>query len=340
MKINLKSNLTILNIFGNDVEFIDQFVRHHCPMVKTVIMMNTGYKDAYEYAKSLKATYNNLEVFYEEYDNINFSAFRNNCFRYFNKDTPYYCWIDTDELLNTTTDDINLSDDIVNLTRIDGSLRFTTSLNRIFNTSLDGVWYKSIHEHYCPATECTYGCCDELSIQHLTSEAARSPEKKLLYFKILQNELNVSVSNESRQDIINALQHLIIMASHDFKNPELCVEYFSKFRDLIYSINSPGEISSIQKLNILLHAVISYSRLHLEIDTILIDNILKIDSSKSTMFQLLRGMSFNPNNIPYIKDVYENQYNILSDELAPEFDNLDFLNKKEVEWFKNKIYAL
>jgi len=338
MKLDLKTNLTILNIFKDEAEYIDNFVKEHCDLAKAVIMFNTGNKGVYEYAKSLEYRYTNLTVFYKEYAYVNFSEFRNDCLSLFNRDSEYYCWVDTDELLKSDNETIEVNSDILDLERIDGSLLFKTHLKRMFRSTLQGKWEKSIHEHFSPLGEYTTGACTELILHHLSSEAKRSPEKKELYFEILQIELYEAVESDNRQGIIDALQHLILMSSHDFRKPELCISYFNKFKDLIYSMNTSYEISKVQKLNILLHSVMSFSRLHINLDEKLIDNVLEIDSSKSTMFQLLRAMVFNPENIEKIKEIYETTYRNLDDKIINEFNNLDFTSAKEISWFENKLY--
>lgn len=338
MKLNLKSNLTILNIFRDDFEYIRDFVEEHCILAKSVIMLNTGNRDSYKYAQSLTEEFSNLKVFYKEYEYVNFSEFRNDCLSLFDRDTEYYCWVDTDELLKTESSDIDIDADILDIERIDGSLQFRTHLKRMFKTTLDGVWQKPIHEHFSPTGECVASICPELTLHHLSSETVRSPKKKQLYFDILQSELEEATKADNRQGIIDSLQHLMLMSSHDFRKPELCISYFDKFRDLIYSMDTSYEISKVQKLNMLLHSVISFSRLHISVDDKLIEQILLIDSSKSTMFQLLRGMVFNPENIEKIKEIYETTYRNLDDKIINEFNNLDFTSAKEISWFENKLY--
>jgi len=56
------------------------------------------------------------------------------------------------------------------------------------------------------------------------------------------------------------------------------------------------------------------------------------------MFQLLRGMVFNPANIEKIKEIYETTYRNLDDLIINEFNNLDFTSAKEISWFENKLY--
>jgi hypothetical protein len=82
----------------------------------------------------------------------------------------------------------------------------------------------------------------------------------------------------------------------------------------------------------------SFSRLHIALDEKLIDRILEIDSSKSTMFQLLRAMVFNPANADKIKIIYETTYRNLDNTIVNEFSNLDFMSEKEINWFENKLY--
>jgi len=338
MKLDLKTNLTILNIFKDDFEYIRDFVEEHCILAKSVIMLNTGNKDSYQYAKSLTHEFDNLKVFYKDYAFVNFSDFRNDCLSLFDRSTEYYCWVDTDEILKAQNREIDIDADILDIERIDGSLKFKTYLKRMFKTTLGGEWQKPIHEHFSPSTECITAVCPELTLHHLSSEAVRSPKKKQIYFDILQSELDEAVKVNNRQGIIDSLQHLILMSSHDFRKPELCISYFTKFKDLIYDMDTSREISKVQKLNILLHSVISFSRLHIAVDDELISQILKIDSSKSTMFQLLRGMVFNPANIEKIKEIYETTYRNLDDLIINEFNNLDFTSAKEISWFENKLY--
>ena len=338
MKLDLKTNLTILNIFKDDFEYIRDFVEEHCILAKSVVMLNTGNKTSFEYAQSLTAEYGNLKVFYKEYEYVNFSKFRNDCLSLFDRDTDYYCWVDTDELLKSEKNEIDISADILDIERIDGSLKFKTYLKRMFRTTLDGEWQKPIHEHFSPIGECVADVCSELTLHHLSSEAVRSPKKRQIYFDILQSELDEAVKVNNRQGMIDSLQHLILMSSHDFRKPELCISYFNRFKDLIYGMNTSYEISKVQKLNILLHSIISFSRLHITVDDELISQVLKIDSSKSTMFQLLRGMVFNPANIEKIKEIYETTYRNLDDKIINEFNNLDFTSAKEISWFENKLY--
>ena len=108
MKLDLKSDLTILNIFKDDFEYIDCFVETHCKLARSVIMLNTGNQQSYEYTKSLESAYPNLTVLFKEYSDVNFSNFRNDCLLLFPNDTEYYCWVDTDELLIAENNEIDV----------------------------------------------------------------------------------------------------------------------------------------------------------------------------------------------------------------------------------------
>lgn len=340
MKLDLKSNLTILNIFKDDSEYIDCFIETHCKLVKSVIMFNTGDRQSYEYTKSLELKYPNLTVHFKEYTDVNFSNFRNDCLLSFPNDTEYYCWVDTDELLIAQNNEINVEADVLSINRIDGSNRFSTSLNRMFRRNITGKWNKRLHEHFSITQGYSYAACTDLTLQHLSSEAHRSLSKKQLYFDILESELNESIEINNRDGIIDALQHLILMSSHDFKDPKLCISYFYKFKELILSMSAPSEISKVQKLNILIHSLISLSRLGIEAEDTLITHILEIDESKSTVFQLLRALLFNPSNNYVVKDIYETIYPGLDDNTNTEFNNLDFINQGEITRFETKLYTL
>jgi len=340
MKLDLKSDLTILNIFKDDFEYIDCFVETHCKLARSVIMLNTGNQQSYEYTKSLESAYPNLTVLFKEYSDVNFSNFRNDCLLLFPNDTEYYCWVDTDELLIAENNEIDVDADVSSINRIDGSKRFSTSLNRMFRRNIAGTWVKRIHEHFSISQGCSYAVCTDLTIQHLSSEAHRPLSKKQMYFDILESELNKSIETNNRNGIIDALQHLILMSSHDFKDPELCISYFYKFKELIFNMDpTTAEISKVQKLNILLHSLISLSRLGIVPEDALIEHILEIDKSKSTVFQLLRGLLFNPANKYTVKDIYEVVYINLDDNTDTEFNNLDFINPVEISRFETKLYA-
>jgi signal transduction histidine kinase len=335
----LKNNSAILNIFKDDIEFVEDFIRHHAPIVKDLIMLNTGNKETYNIAKKLAEEYTNISLFYQEYELVDFSQFRNDCLSFAKKqvECEYFIWIDTDERLDIIKEE-KFDTDIVCINRQDSSNRFASYIDRIFKSNLEGHWVKNVHEHFALANiGITKSVAKGLQLIHLTSEAARPMEKKKLYYSLLSRQLADAEKIRHRQGKIDAIQHMILMASHDFRNPELCVQLYETHYPLIFSLNNNDGISNVQKLNILIHSLISFSRLEKIIPNGLVEEILKIDNSKSTYFQLMRAMIFNKQNKERIKYMYEVEYSTLEDTKS-EFNNQDYLVEKEITWFEKKLY--
>lgn len=90
----------------------------------------------------------------------------------------------------------------------------------------------------------------------------------------------------------------------------------------------------------LIHIIISFSRLQKKVPKYIIEQITDIDLSKSTMFQVLRGMLFNKKNRTLVKSIYEHKYKDYPDEIHSELNNQDYKNKSEIEWFENKLKGL
>lgn len=336
----LKNNSAILNIFKDDAEFVEDFVKHHAPMVKHLVMLNTGNKETYDTVKKLAEEYTNVIVSYQEYFVVDFGKFRNDCLALAKKevDCEYFIWVDTDERLEVIEQQ-ELDADIICIERQDASNRFTTFIDRIYKSTVEGRWIKIIHEHFAlDHTDVTRGFATGLRLNHLTSEAARPMEKKRLYYSLLARQLADAEKAEYKQGKIDAIQHMILMASHDFKNPELCVQLYETHCDLIFSLAEHDEISNVQKLNILIHSLMSFSRLEKPAPEELVKEIQKVDNSKSTYFQLMRAMVFNKGNKDRIKEMYEVEYPKLA-EPELEFNNQDYLVEKEITWFENKLYA-
>lgn len=336
----LKNNSAILNIFKDDADFVEDFVRHHAPMVKQLIMLNTGNKETYNTVKKLAEEYTNVTVAYREYYIVDFGNFRNDCLSLAKKETDceYFIWVDTDERLEIIEEQ-ELDADIICIERQDASNRFATFLDRIYRSNVKGKWIKIIHEHFSlEHTDVTRSFANGLRLNHLTSEASRPMEKKRLYYSLLARQLAAAEKIGHRQGKIDAVQHMILMASHDFRNPELCVQLYEAHSPLIFSLEKNDEISKVQKLNILIHSMMSFSRLEKAIPDGLIEEILKIDKSKSTYFQLMRAMVFNKGNRPQLKDMYEVEYPKLENP-GLEFNNQDYLVEKEIAWFENKLYG-
>lgn len=338
----LKNNSAILNIFKDDAEFVEDFVRHHAPMVKHLVMLNTGNKETYDIVKKLAEEYANVIVSYQEYFAVDFGKFRNDCLDFAKKevDCEYFIWIDTDERLEIDEDKqetMVLDADVFHVERIDSSNRFATYIDRIYRSNVKGRWTKIIHEHFALETNVKWEFAHGLRINHLTSEAARPMEKKRLYYSLLTRQLVEAEKNEHRQGIIDSVQHMIPMASHDFKNAELCVQLYETYSTLLFSLTEADEISEVQKLNILVHTLMSFSRLKQDTPAILVNEIFKIDKSKSTYFQVMRAMVFNEKNKEQIKHMYEVEYPELG-EPRPQFNNRDYTVKKEIAWFEDKLY--
>ena len=339
MKISLNREVTILNIFKNELEFAKGFIDHHKDMVKQIVMLNTGNYEVFKQIKQYAEPYENILVNFQLFEEVDFSKFRNSVRSQFNESTPFILWLDTDEILEAKSDEFEFDHrcDVGGIIREDGSKLFSTELDRFYRTSLPGNWVNTIHEHFKTDYPHSKDTISELRIIHLTSESQRSEQKKTLYFEILVGEYQKAKKADDRQGMINALQHIILMASHDFRNPSLCIEYFEENKSLIFSMDTSFEISKVQKLNILLHTLISYSRLWSDQAIPLADPILAIDSSKSTYFQVLRGLAFNPNNSEFIKSRYLGIYQLLTIDTNGEFNNLDFKKEKEISWLERKI---
>jgi hypothetical protein len=336
----LKNNSAILNIFKDDVKFVENFVRHHAPMIKHLVMFNTGNKGTYDIVKKLAEEYTNISLSYQEYDFVDFSQFRNDCLSFAKRavDCEYFIWIDTDERLAIIEEE-KLGTDIICIQRYDSSNRFSSYIERIFKSNLKGHWTKIVHEHFTlDHNDVTRSISKGLQINHLTSEAARPMEKKKLYYSLLSRQLDDAEKVGCRQGKIDAIQHMVIMASHDFRNPKLCTQLYETYAPLIFSLDNNDGISNVQKLNILIHSLISFSRLEQLIPNDLVEEILKIDNSKSTYFQLMRAILFNKENRERVKHMYEVEYPKL-EEPKLGFNNQDYLVEKEIIWFEKKLYG-
>jgi signal transduction histidine kinase len=336
----LKNNSVILNIFKDDIEFVEDFVRYHAPMVKHIVMLNTGNKETYNIVKKLAEEYGNISVSYREYYDVDFGKFRNDCLSFAKKeiDCEYFIWVDTDERLEIIEEE-EFNTDIVCIERQDASNRFVSFIDRIYKPNVKGHWIKIIHEHFSlEHTDVTKSVTKGLRLTHLTSEASRPVEKKKLYYRLLSRQLAEAEKEGNRQRKIDAIQHMILMASHDFRNPELCVQLYETHSPLIFSLGDNDGISNVQKLNILIHSLISFSRLEKNMPNGIVEEILKIDNSKSTYFQLMRAMLFNKQNKGRIKYMYEVEYPKL-EKPKLEFNNQDYLVEKEITWFENKLYG-
>jgi hypothetical protein len=339
MTINLQNDVTILNIFKNELEFAKGFIDHHKDLVKQIVMLNTGNYEVFEQIKQYASAYENILVNFRHFESVDFSKFRNALLDTASVSTPFILWMDTDEILLTTSNEIDFDDrcDVGGIIRDDGSKLFSTELDRLYRTSLPGLWVNPIHEHFKTEYIHSKDEVTQLRILHLTSESQRDDQKKVQYFEILVEQYQKANLENDRQGKINALQHIILMASHDFRNPQMCIDFFEANKDLIFSMNTDYEISKVQKLNILLHALISYSRVGSQDGVELIDPILKIDSSKSTYFQVLRGLAFNNNLSDFIKSRYLGIYQLITIDTNGEFNNLDFQKEKEIAWLERKI---
>lgn len=339
MTINLQNDVTILNIFKNELEFAKGFIDHHKDLVKQIVMLNTGNYEVFEQIKQYASAYENILVNFRHFESVDFSKFRNALLDTASVSTPFILWMDTDEILLTTSNEIDFDDrcDVGGIIRDDGSKLFSTELDRLYRTSLPGLWVNPIHEHFKTEHIHSKDEVTQLRILHLTSESQRDDQKKVQYFEILVEQYQKANLENDRQGKINALQHIILMASHDFRNPQMCIDFFEANKDLIFSMNTDYEISKVQKLNILLHALISYSRVGSQDGVELIDPILKIDSSKSTYFQVLRGLAFNNNLSDFIKSRYLGIYQLITIDTNGEFNNLDFQKEKEIAWLERKI---
>lgn len=336
----LKNDTAILNIFKDDSEYVEDFVRHHAPMVKQLVMLNTGNEETYKIVKELQSEYDNITVSYKEYPVVDFGKYRNDCLALAKKsvDCEYFIWVDTDERLEVFEEE-EFNTDIVCLERLDASNRFATYIDRIYRSTIKGKWIKIIHEHFATEySDNTRGHAHGMKLSHLTSEADRPMEKKRLYYSLLARQLSDAEKAGYKQGKIDAIQHMILMASHDFRNPELCVQLYETHAELISSLGAGDQISSVQKINILIHSLMSFARLGKAIPEGLVEEILKIDNSKSTYFQVMRAMVFDPKNRPQIKQMYEVDYLKLGEPDA-EFNNLDYLVEKEIKWFEGKLYG-
>ena len=329
-------NLTILNIFKDDLEWLDRFITHHCEQFEKVIMLNTGNKETYEKAKTYQHSFKNLEIHYLEYEDTHFGNFRNDCLKLFEGETDHYCWVDTDEILLINTEEFKLTPSVQVgiIRRSDASGRFETNLERLFRKDVTGSWERRIHEGFSHRSQTIP--LKDCYIRHLTSEVDRSQSKKMLYYMLLTAELDEGFYCDDRRKQVFALQHLIPMASHDLKRPDLTISVFEQNKELIMNLE-PYEISSLQYVNLLIHTIMSYSRLHQNIDPALVFKIIDLDCTKSTIFQVMRALVFNPATHDLIKQFYETRYTELIDENEL-FNNKDYLIEREIEWFERKLY--
>ena len=62
MTINLRNDVTILNIFKNELEFAKGFIDHHKDMVKQIVMLNTGNWEVFQEIKIYAKQYENIQV--------------------------------------------------------------------------------------------------------------------------------------------------------------------------------------------------------------------------------------------------------------------------------------
>lgn len=333
---SLQNDVTILNIFKDELEFAKGFIDYHHGLVHQMIMVNTGNHEVYEQIRNYSKQFKNVLVFFSEFERIDFSAFRNEALSKFDGATKFVLWLDTDEVLEFESNDFYFDEntDVGGIVREDGSKLFSTELDRLFRSTLSGSWVNTIHEHFRIDGNHVKETIRSLKIQHLTSESQRSERKKVMYFEILVDEYQKATDRQAK---INALQHIIVMASHDFKNPQLCIDFFEANKDLIFSLNTEYEISKVQKMNILLHAMMSYSRLAQPTGLKLISSIEEIDKSKSTYFQILRALAFNQSLADHIKSLYQEVYPTLTIDTNGEFNNLDFQKEKEINWLERKI---
>ena len=107
MKINLRNDVTILNIFKDELEFAKGFIDHHKDMVKQIIMLNTGNYGVYEQIEQYASQYENILVNYRDFETVDFSSFRNAARRYFDESTPFILWVDTDEIVLAAENEID-----------------------------------------------------------------------------------------------------------------------------------------------------------------------------------------------------------------------------------------
>lgn len=335
-------NTSILNIFKH--EKMDDFIAHHAPLVDKLIMLNTGDAEMFNQAVTIAKGFDNVEVYFQEFEHVDFSKFRNACLVLAKErsNSEYFLWVDSDERLELSGS-VKFTGDIITLAREDGSKRFTSFIARAYKASIPGVWTKSVHEHFTVSTvPLQIQANSEMRIKHLTSEVLRPKEKKELYFSLLKEELAAAESSKNRQRLIDAIQHLLLMASHDFKNSQLCVDMYVKYRAIINSMDTSFEISKIQKLNMLIHSLMSFSRLGYSANdqecAELINSINTLDNSKSTYFQLMRALVFSPTNVETVKEMYENVF-LTKEAPSLEFDNQDYKSPKEIAWLEKKIYV-
>ncbi len=180
MMISIRNSVAILNIFKNDKQYVADFIHHHAPMVKQLVMLDTGSTDdSFRVASATAEQYNNVAVLQAQFDTINFSDFRNRCLDEFmqvrHEDITHYFWVDTDEIL-AAPENIEAADSYV-LRRQDASLRFSTWLQRGFSIVNDGKWEGAVHEGFMTANNTNPLEINGLYLSHLTSELERSQEK-------------------------------------------------------------------------------------------------------------------------------------------------------------------
>lgn len=332
-------NGAILNIFKDNHQDTINFINAHINKCDIIFCLNTGNIDSFNSVATEFINVENVIIEYFEFNDIDFSAFRNKCLERF-KDTvkhPYnILWLDSDErLLGKIPDNPNV---VGIIERIDSSERYSTWLNRYVGYNVNSHWENQIHEHLSASAKYIKISSDVIKILHLESELTRSAGKKILYWSKLKSQLHSGLKSKNRQVIISALEQMILMASIDFKNPKLCCRIFDKFENVIMTANTDFEISTIAKINILIHAVMSKSRRQ-----IVPQNIMQIQSeieilrnSKDVMFQFIRALSFNNQMINKMKHFYLTQYQCLPATIGDEL-NADYRIEKEILWIENKL---
>ena len=329
---DIKKDLSVLNIFKDEEEFIKNMIVSLSPRVREIFLLNTGNEKVFGVVAEFAKHYPNVYVFFEQFAQVNFSDFRNACREKSSIKSEYYIWLDSDEEL-LCDNQINLFADIVEIERYDGTGKFSNYLKRIFKTSLEGSWEKIIHENFVPKHGFLTDRNDFIKIKHLTSEVHRSLEKKKLYFDLLKQQTKIS-QNESEK--FNYLSLQILMASHDFRDPATAVSIFEDNKNFLLFKKIEHYESPKFKFDMLMHIVISYSRLQIIPDIRIISVLLSISANKSSVFQLIRGLSFNKELKPLILDFYKHKYEFIKED-ASEFNNQDYKMESEIIKFKELI---
>ena len=332
---NIHTDAAILNIFKDDIVYVVSFIMYHAPLVRQVVMLDTGSTDgSYEAALAAAGLHSNVTVLKHEFKEVDFSAFRNKCLELFRQvrlpEITHVVWVDTDEQLKVTLPDLP-STKAGRLLRHDTSGKFHTWLDRVFEVDLPGRWVGTIHEGYHADVATATHSVDGMTLWHLRSEMARTPQKKHQYFSLLLRELE-----RDHCDNIFAQQyaaHAIVMASYDLEDPVMAVELYRQYENLFLR---EGQEPSVTEVNALIHVVRCRSELGGDAWDLAL-KVIALNRAKPTVYQVIRGLLLNPQNTYRVEHYYLEVYPDLPEEGRPDLWNGDYCDPRQVELFERRI---